>query len=64
MFINKPYIHYIDVKLMNNVSSQSNWTDTVIRQQAVLLDCSYNDIVEDEIRELWRSKLRNISCSL
>jgi hypothetical protein len=45
--INKPYIHYKDVKIMNNVSRQCTWTDTIIRQQAVQLDRSYNDIVED-----------------
>jgi hypothetical protein len=42
--LNKPYIHYIDVKIMNNVSRRCNWTDTIIRQQAVQLDCSYNDM--------------------
>jgi hypothetical protein len=45
--INKPYIHYIDVKIMNKVSRQCTWTDTIIIQQSVQLDCSYNDIVED-----------------
>jgi hypothetical protein len=41
--LNKPYIHYIDVKIMYNVSRRCNWTDT-IRQQAVQLDCPYNDM--------------------
>ena len=30
--LNKPYIHYIDVKIMNNVRQVSHWTDTLIRQ--------------------------------
>ncbi len=29
--LNKPYIHYIDVKIMNNVSR-------------LTMDCSYNDM--------------------
>jgi hypothetical protein len=41
--LNKPYIHYIDIKIMNNLSRRCNWTDTIIRQQEVQLDCSYND---------------------
>ncbi len=28
--LNKPYFHYIDVKIMNNVSRRCNWTDTII----------------------------------
>ncbi len=39
--LNKPYIHYMDVKIMNR---RCNWTDTIIRQQAVQLNCSYNDM--------------------
>jgi hypothetical protein len=38
--LNKPYIHYIDEQHQQVV----HWTDIIIRQQAVQLDCSYNDM--------------------
>jgi hypothetical protein len=32
--LNKPYIHYIDVKI-NEQSAGSHWTDILIRQQEI-----------------------------
>jgi hypothetical protein len=46
--LNKPYIHYIDVKIMNNVSN--HWTDILIRQQGnhwtvLIMICSFKMLI-------------------
>ncbi len=40
--LNKPYIHYKDIKVMNT-SAGNHWTDILIRQQETT-ELPYNDM--------------------
>jgi hypothetical protein len=45
--LNKPYIYYIDVKVIN---SRNHWTDIVIRQQEIT-GLPYNDMFIKMVHE-------------